>query len=95
MLSSFITSLNKSKVSSWKQSEDLNLNVMLSVADLEACIADSCKVVSNAYWIFKNKVHEQVTEQDELIYSTSYYMSTPQYFVDLALNKLYLNVVVE
>ncbi|KAI5414358.1 Protein root UVB sensitive 6 [Lathyrus oleraceus] len=75
VLSSFIKSLNKSKVSSWKQSEDLNLNVMLSVADLEACVADSCKVVTSAYWLFKNKVHEQVMEQDKLVYSTSYYMS--------------------
>lgn len=67
MLSSFIKSLNKSKVSSWKQSEDLNLNVMLSVADLEACIADSCKLVTSAYWVFKNKVHEQVMEQGKLV----------------------------
>jgi hypothetical protein len=59
VLSSFIKSLNESKVSSWKQREDLNSNVMLTVTDLEACIADSCKVVTNAYWLFKNKAHEQ------------------------------------
>ncbi|CAJ2649318.1 unnamed protein product [Trifolium pratense] len=59
VLSSFIKSMNESKVSSWKQREDLNSNVMLTVTDLEACIADSCKVVTNAYWLFKNKAHEQ------------------------------------
>jgi len=63
VLSSFIKSLNESKVSSWKQREDLNSSVMLTVADLEACIADSCKVVTNAYRLFKTKAHEQVMEK--------------------------------
>lgn len=60
VLLSFIKSSNESKVSSWKEMEDLNSNVMLTVADLEACIADSCKIVTNSYWLFKNKAHEQV-----------------------------------
>ncbi|AES89601.1 putative Root UVB sensitive family [Medicago truncatula] len=59
VLSNFIKSLNESKGSSWKQGDDLNSSVMLTAADLEACIADSCKVVTNAYWLFKNKAHEQ------------------------------------
>lgn len=61
MLLSFLKSSNESKVSSWKQSEDLNSNVMLTVADLEAfCIADSCKIVTNSYGLFKNKANEEV-----------------------------------
>lgn len=60
MLLSFIKSSNESKVSSWKQGEDLNSNVMLTVADLEGCIADSCKIVTNSYGLFKNKTNEQV-----------------------------------
>jgi hypothetical protein len=72
VLSNFIKSLNESKGSSWKQGDDLNSSVMLTAADLEACIADSCKVVTNAYWLFKNKAHEQVMEQDYLVCSASY-----------------------
>lgn len=60
MLLSFLKSSNESKVSSWKQREDIHSNVMLTVADLEACIADSCKIVANSYGIFKNKANEQV-----------------------------------
>ncbi|KAJ1400406.1 Root UVB sensitive family [Sesbania bispinosa] len=59
VLLSFIKSSNESKVSSWKQSDDLNSNLLLTVADLEACIADSCKMVANSYGLFKNKANEQ------------------------------------
>ena len=59
MLLNFINSSNQSKVSSSKRGEDLNSN-MHTIADLEACVADSCKMVANTYGLFKNNAKEQV-----------------------------------
>ncbi|KAH9684463.1 protein root UVB sensitive 6 [Citrus sinensis] len=42
-----------------KQHEYDNSNLMLTTADLEAHIGESCKVVSTAYGVFKNKTVEQ------------------------------------
>ncbi|XP_027329407.1 protein root UVB sensitive 6 isoform X2 [Abrus precatorius] len=59
VLMSFIKSSNEGKASSLKQKDDLNTNVMGTVADLEASIADSCKIVAISYGLFKNKAKEQ------------------------------------
>ncbi|KAK7292516.1 hypothetical protein RIF29_08298 [Crotalaria pallida] len=59
VLLSFLNSANESKVSSLKPGEDLNSNVMHKVSDIEARIADSCKIVANSYGLFKNKANEQ------------------------------------
>ncbi|TKY53856.1 root UVB sensitive 6 [Spatholobus suberectus] len=67
VLLSFIKSSNESKASSLKQSEDLNSNVMHTVADIEACIADTCKIVANSYGFFKNKAKEQGWTMSELL----------------------------
>ncbi|BAT77254.1 Protein root UVB sensitive 6 [Vigna angularis] len=50
---------NKSKTSSLKESGDLNSNVTHTTADIEACMADTCKIVTNSYGLFKNKAKEQ------------------------------------
>ncbi|KAK4270910.1 hypothetical protein QN277_019675 [Acacia crassicarpa] len=55
----FINSSNSSKISSWKKREDPNSDEMLNIAYLKACIAESCKTVSNSYGQFKNKAEEQ------------------------------------
>ena len=55
----FVHSLNQSKASSWKQGEDLKSNLVPSVADLEACFSDSCKMVANSYGLFKNNAKDQ------------------------------------
>ncbi|KAK4254490.1 hypothetical protein QN277_009868 [Acacia crassicarpa] len=59
LLLHFMNSVNGNKVSSGKQRDDLMLNVVHSVADLEAYIADSCKLVENSYGLFKRKAKEQ------------------------------------
>ncbi|WVZ10544.1 hypothetical protein V8G54_015074 [Vigna mungo] len=50
---------NESKASSLKESGDLNSNVRHTTADIEACMADTCKIVTNSYGLFKNKAKEQ------------------------------------
>ncbi|KAF7801257.1 protein root UVB sensitive 6-like [Senna tora] len=57
----FVNSSNSIKISSWKQREGLNSNEVYTIADLEACIAESCKMVSNSYGQFKNKAKEQAS----------------------------------
>ena len=59
MLLNFVNSSNESKVSSQNQRENINSNVMQRVSDLASCIADSCKIVTNTYGLFKNKANEQ------------------------------------
>ncbi|KAL1372856.1 hypothetical protein HN51_002924 [Arachis hypogaea] len=59
VLLNFINSSNESKVSSQNQRENINSNVMQRVSDLASCIADSCKIVTNTYGLFKNKANEQ------------------------------------
>lgn len=88
MLLSFIKSSNENKVSSQKQREDLNSNVMLTVADLEACIADSCKVVANSYGLFKNKAKEQVNGAKLSVCSASYHVYSAL-FVYLVLHAIF------
>lgn len=51
-----------------KQHEYDNSNLMLTTADLEAHIGESCKVVSTAYGVFKNKTVEQVSINHPFIY---------------------------
>ncbi|KAF2320309.1 hypothetical protein GH714_027069 [Hevea brasiliensis] len=50
---------NNSHSSSWKQQAYGHSNNILSATDLEAHIADSCKMVSNLYGPFKSKAAEQ------------------------------------
>ncbi|KAL2339324.1 hypothetical protein Fmac_013770 [Flemingia macrophylla] len=59
VLLSFIKSSNESMASSLKQREVLNSNVLHTVADIESCIADTCKTVASSYGLFKNKAKEQ------------------------------------
>ncbi|KAL9325514.1 hypothetical protein ACSQ67_006159 [Phaseolus vulgaris] len=54
-----LINLNKSKASSLKETGDLNSNVTHTIADIEACMADTCKIVANSYGLFKNKAKEQ------------------------------------
>lgn len=87
MLLSFLNSASESKVSSGKRRKDLNSNVMHTVPDLEACIADSCKIVANSYGLFKNKANEQVNGAS--LYICYFYFSSclpQQYFCSLAFN---------
>ncbi|XP_061357269.1 protein root UVB sensitive 6 [Gastrolobium bilobum] len=65
VLLSFIKSSNESKDSSWKQREDLSSTVMHTVADMEARIADSCKIVADSYGLFRNKANEQGWKMSE------------------------------
>ncbi|KAJ1427079.1 Root UVB sensitive family [Sesbania bispinosa] len=88
VLLSFIKSSNESKVSSWKQRDDLNSNLLLTVADLEACIADSCKMVANSYGLFKNKANEQVNGIKHILFIGSASYRVYAVFVDLALDVL-------
>lgn len=95
VLLNFINSSNESKVSSWKQREDVNSNVMHSVSDLEACIADSCKIVANSYGLFKNKANEQVNGASIFVCWFGIRSCLQlQYFWCLALIELALNVIV-
>ncbi|XP_054777650.1 protein root UVB sensitive 6-like [Prosopis cineraria] len=59
LLFHFMNSLNGNKVSSVKQVDDLKPNMVHSVADLEAYVADSCKMVANSYGPFKRTAKEQ------------------------------------
>lgn len=54
-----INSSNGHRSLALKQHEYDNSNLMLTTADLEAHIGESCKVVSTAYGVFKNKTVEQ------------------------------------
>ncbi|KAF7842832.1 protein root UVB sensitive 6-like [Senna tora] len=56
----FINSSNESKVSSHKRRDNLNSSSVHSVANLEAYIANSCKMVENSYGLFKSKAKEQL-----------------------------------
>ncbi|GAY61505.1 hypothetical protein CUMW_210490 [Citrus unshiu] len=55
-----INSSNGHRSLALKQHEYDNSNLMLTAADLEAHIGESCKVVSTAYGVFKNKTVEQL-----------------------------------
>ncbi|MED6208814.1 Protein root UVB sensitive 6 [Stylosanthes scabra] len=59
VLLNFINSSNESNVSSQRHGENVNSNTMHRVSDLASCIADSCKIVTNTYGLFKNKANEQ------------------------------------
>lgn len=59
---SLMKSLNENKASSLKQREDLS-NMTHTVADIEACMAGTCKTVADSYGCFKNKAKEQVIKQ--------------------------------
>ncbi|MED6131172.1 Protein root UVB sensitive 6 [Stylosanthes scabra] len=59
VLLNFVNSSNESNVSSQNQGENINSNTMHRVSDLASCIADSCKIVTNTYGLFKNKANEQ------------------------------------
>jgi len=63
---------NESKASSVKESGDLNSNVAPTIADIEACMADTCKIVANSYGLFKNKAKEQVIEQTHLFIGSAF-----------------------
>ncbi|OAY45098.1 protein root UVB sensitive 6 isoform X2 [Manihot esculenta] len=54
-----INSSNDSSSSSWKQQQYGHSNYILSVNDIEAHIADSCRMVSTLYGPFKSKAAEQ------------------------------------
>lgn len=62
MLLHSINSSNDSSSSSWKQQQYGHSNYILSVNDIEAHIADSCRMVSTLYGPFKSKAAEQVLE---------------------------------
>lgn len=70
-----LINLNKSKASSLKETGDLNSNVTHTIADIEACMADTCKIVANSYGLFKNKAKEQVMKQ------TNFYVGSASYIV--------------
>jgi len=55
-----------------KESGDLNSNVAPTIADIEACMADTCKIVANSYGLFKNKAKEQVIEQTHLFIGSAF-----------------------
>ncbi|KAJ7967927.1 protein root UVB sensitive 6-like [Quillaja saponaria] len=54
-----INSSNGGTASSQNWKEDGNLNLVPTVADLEARIAETCKMVAISYGLFKNKAREQ------------------------------------
>lgn len=58
MLLHFLQSSNESRSSSQKQREYDHPDIVAT--DLEARIAESCKMVSTSYGIFKSKAAEQV-----------------------------------
>lgn len=62
LLFNLIKSWNESNASSLKQREDLS-NMTHTVADIEACMAGTCKTVADSYGCFKNKAKEQVIKQ--------------------------------
>ncbi|OMO70223.1 hypothetical protein CCACVL1_19055 [Corchorus capsularis] len=55
----FIQSSNSSRTSSRRQQEHGHSNLIPTTTDLEAYIADSCKMVSTSYGPFKDKAAEQ------------------------------------
>ncbi|XP_022724337.1 protein root UVB sensitive 6-like [Durio zibethinus] len=55
----FIRSSNNSQSSSRSQQEHGHSNLMPTTADFEPHIADSCKMVSTSFGLFKNKAAEQ------------------------------------
>ncbi|KAG4929121.1 hypothetical protein AAZX31_17G002000 [Glycine max] len=58
LLFNLIKSWNESNASSLKQREDLS-NMTHTVADIEACMAGTCKTVADSYGFFKNNAKEQ------------------------------------
>lgn len=60
MLLHFIKESNKSYFSAQKQSENGYSDVVSATTDLEAHVAESCKMVSASYGIFKSKAAEEV-----------------------------------
>lgn len=61
MLLHFIRSSNENQSFSRKHQEDVYLKSMPSTNDLEAHVAESCKMVSTSYALFKSKAAEQVS----------------------------------
>ncbi|PON82156.1 Root UVB sensitive family [Trema orientale] len=59
VLSYFINSSSGGRLTSQKQRKDGNLNTVPTPVDLEAHIAESCKIVSTSYGLFKHKAAEQ------------------------------------
>lgn len=81
MLFHFINSSNSSKISSWKQREDLNSNEVHDI-DVKACIAESSKMVSTSYGQFKNKAKEQASGASlSLHFWASYHVCFAKVFV--------------
>lgn len=68
MLLHCINSSNGRQSLALKQQEYDNSNVMLTTADLEAHIGESCKMVSTSYGVFKNKTVDQVSINHPFIY---------------------------
>jgi hypothetical protein len=56
----FMQSSNESRSSAQKQREYDYPDIVSTATDLEARIAESCKMVSTSYGIFKSKAAEQV-----------------------------------
>ncbi|KAI4298900.1 hypothetical protein L6164_032413 [Bauhinia variegata] len=54
----FINSSNENQASR-KRKEDPNSKLLPTVADLETCISDSCKMVASTYTVFKGKAKER------------------------------------
>jgi len=65
---------NESKASSLKENGDLNSNMTHTITDIEACMADTCKIVTNSYGLFKNKAKEQVMKQMYLSVGSASYI---------------------
>lgn len=60
MLLHFMQPSNESRSSAQKQREYDHPDIVSTATDLEARIAESCKMVSTSYGIFKSKAAEQV-----------------------------------
>lgn len=70
MLMHFIHSSNNNCSSPSKQQEYGHSNFILSAADLESHIAESCKMVSTLYAPFKSKAAEQVSRSRLILFMT-------------------------
>lgn len=76
MLLHFIVSSNGSESFPTKQQDYDSTHLMPSTADLAAHIAESCKMVSTSYGLFKSKAAEQVSRnQDVMIFIVELYDS--------------------
>lgn len=68
MLLHFIVSSNGSETFPSKQQGYDSSNLMPTTAELAAHIAESCKMVSTSYGLFKSKAAEQVSTNQHIIF---------------------------